>query len=256
METVERRKQILHLLNDQYVVKVTDLSQALFVSEATIRRDLEKLEKSGHLKRIYGGAVQVGSIDTETPVDVRRQLNAAAKEKIALLAAREIVSGNVISMDSSTTVLYLSPHLRSFENLTVLTHGVKTIEELQHFKNINLYCSGGLMLRNSYSFAGEFARRFFSSFYTDVAFVACKGISIDHGISWAYDEEAALRKIMLGNTKKRVLLCDSTKFGNTYTSTMFGFECIDTIITDKDPGTAWVDFFEHQHVRLVFPGHN
>lgn len=254
METQERREKILQALSEQYSIKVTDLSRELFVSEATIRRDLEKLEKSGHLKRVYGGAMQVGSIDTETPVDVRRQLNAAAKEKIALLAIREIQSSQVIAMDSSTTVLYIAPHLRAFDNLTVLTHGVKTVEELQHFKNINLYCSGGLMLRNSYSFAGEFARRFFASFYTDVAFFACKGISMEHGISWAYDEEAALRKIMLNNTQKRILLCDATKFGKTYTSTMFGFESIDIIITDKDPGPEWIEFFEKHHVRLIFPG--
>ncbi len=256
METKERREFILRLLNEQYMVKVTDLSHDLFVSEATIRRDLEKLEKRGHLKRVYGGAVQVGSIDTEAPITVRRQLNAAAKETIAQLAVREIASGNVIGMDSSTTVLHLSPLLRSFENLTVLTHGVKTIEELQHFKNINLYCSGGLMLRNSYSFIGEFARHFFSSYYTDVVFIACKGISIEHGISWAYDEEAALRKIMLRGTKKRVLLCDSTKFDSTFTSTMFGFESIDVLITEKDPGPKWKAFLERQNVRLVFPGHN
>lgn len=254
METQERREKILQALTDQYTVKVTDLSRELYVSEATIRRDLEKLERSGHLKRIYGGAMQVGSIDTETPVAVRRQLNAAAKGKIAQLAIREIKSGQIIAMDSSTTVLYLAPHLRSFENLTVLTHGVKTVEDLQHFKNINLYCSGGLMLRNSYSFSGEYARRFFSSYYTDIAFFACKGISMEHGISWAYDEEAALRKIMLNNTRKRILLCDSTKFNATYTSTLFGFESIDILITDKDPGPDWTAFLERQQVQLIYPG--
>lgn len=138
METQERREKILQALTDQYTVKVTDLSRELYVSEATIRRDLEKLERSGHLKRIYGGAMQVGSIDTETPVAVRRQLNAVAKGKIAQLAIREIKSGQIIAMDSSTTVLYLAPHLRSFENLTVLTHGVKTVEDLQHLK-ISIY---------------------------------------------------------------------------------------------------------------------
>lgn len=254
METQERREKILQTLSEQYSVKVTDLSRDLFVSEATIRRDLEKLEKSGHLKRVYGGAMQVGSIDTETPVDVRRRLNAPAKEKIALLAIREIQSSQVITMDSSTTVMYIAPHLRAFDNLTVLTHGVKTVEELQHFKNINLYCSGGLMLRNSYSFAGEFARHFFASFYTDMTFIACKGISMEHGISWAYDEEAALRKIMLNSTKKRILLCDASKFGKTYTSTMFGFESIDILITDKDPGAEWHTFLDKHHVKLIFPG--
>lgn len=254
METQERRERILQALGENYRIRVTDLSRELFVSEATIRRDLERLEKSGHLRRVYGGAMQVGSIDTETPIDVRRQQNAAAKKKIAQLAVGKIESGQVIAMDSSTTALYLAPHLRAFENLTVLTHGVQTIEELQHFKNLHLYSSGGLMLRNSYSFAGEFARRFFSSFYTDAAFVSCKGVSMENGISWAYDEEAALRKIMLAHSKKRILLCDSDKFNQTYTSTLFGFESVDTIITNKDPGPEWTEFFNAHQVELIFPG--
>ena len=106
----------------------------------------------------------------------------------------------------------------------------------------------------SYSFSGEYARRFFSSYYTDIAFFACKGISMEHGISWAYDEEAALRKIMLNNTRKRILLCDSTKFNATYTSTLFGFESIDILITDKDPGPDWTAFLERQQVQLIYPG--
>lgn len=67
-------------------------------------------------------------------------------------------------MNSGITALYPAPHLRALENRTVLTHGVQTIEELQHFKNLHFYSSGGLMLRNSDSFAWKFGRRFFSSF--------------------------------------------------------------------------------------------
>ena len=254
METFERREKILQALSAHYSVSVADLSRDLFVSEATIRRDLIKLERSGHLKRIYGGAVQIDSIDTETPIIVRRNLNSVAKEKIAKLAADEIKNGYVISMDSSTTVLQLSSYLHAFENLTVLTHGAKTVEELQHFKIINLYCSGGLMLRNSYSFVGEFTSQFFSSFYTDIAFCSCKGISMEHGISWAYDEEAALRKNMFNHSAKRILLCDSTKFNSTYTSTLFGFELVDILITDKDPGPEWQKYLAEKRVKLIYPG--
>ncbi len=253
MENFERRRRILELINDQYSVKVTELSARLYVSEATIRRDLEKLEKGGHLKRIYGGAVRLESIDTETPLDVRRSQNSTAKENIALLAVTQLESGSVISLDSSTTVLYLCPHLRAFENLTVLTHGIKPIEELQHYKNINLYSAGGLMLRGPYTLSGEFTRNFFRSFYTDAAFISCKGLSMEHGISWAYDEEAALRQIMLNNTRKRVLLCDSGKFDQTYTSKLFSFELIDVVITDAPPSPQWHAFFETRNIRLLYP---
>jgi DeoR/GlpR family transcriptional regulator of sugar metabolism len=133
-----------------------------------------------------------------------------------------------------------------------MTHGSKAIEELQNLNNINLYSSGGLMLRGTYSLSGEFVRLFFGSFFTDAAFISCKGISMNHGLSWAYDEEAALRRIMLQNTKKRILLCDSDKFDRTYTSKLFGFELIDMVITNHEPSADWLDFFINHGIRVLY----
>ena len=45
MLAIERRSMILNQLKDEKVVLVSDLSAKFGVSEETIRRDLEKLEK-------------------------------------------------------------------------------------------------------------------------------------------------------------------------------------------------------------------
>lgn len=67
MTDVERREVILHELKKKFSVKVTDLSKMLYIGEATIRRDLKKLENGGYLKRVYGGAVRIDNIDRELP---------------------------------------------------------------------------------------------------------------------------------------------------------------------------------------------
>lgn len=252
MVDLERREWILKRLEEQRIVKVADLSKELFIGEATIRRDLTKLEKEGHLKRIYGGAVYQNKVDREIPADVRRYSNTDKKQVIAALAAGLIHDNETITVDSSTTSLFLAEHLKKFQNLTVFTHGQTLLEQLQ-YSNINIYSSGGLLSKHTFSYGGEFTRHFFSAFHSDIAFVSCKGLSLTQGITLAYDEEAALRKIMLNNAQKRVLLCDSSKFGRISTSSLFGFEMIDCLVTDTRPSEEWLAYLGSKGVEVICP---
>ena len=51
----ERHRRIHELLGEERVVRVSALSEQLGVSEVTIRRDLEVLERRGMLERTHGG---------------------------------------------------------------------------------------------------------------------------------------------------------------------------------------------------------
>lgn len=251
MVEIERREYILKRLEELHTVKVNELSKELFIGEATIRRDLTKLEKEGYLKRIYGGAVFLNKIDREIPADVRQYENPEKKQVIADLSAKLIHDNETLTIDSSTTCLFLAEQLKKFQNLTVFTHGQTLLEQLR-YSNVNLYCSGGLMSKHTFSYGGEFARHFFSSFFTNLAFISCKGLSLTHGVTYAYDEEAALRKIMLQNAQKRVLLCDSTKFDKSSTSCLFGLELIDYLVTDTIPSESWLAHLKAKGVVVIY----
>jgi DeoR/GlpR family transcriptional regulator of sugar metabolism len=54
---IERIKIIKNYLIENKQLEVNILSKMLNVSEVTIRRDLEKLEKEGFITRTHGGAV-------------------------------------------------------------------------------------------------------------------------------------------------------------------------------------------------------
>lgn len=252
MTGIERREMILKQLKINYSVKVTELSKQLFIGEATIRRDLRKLEKSGHLKRVYGGAVRIDTVDRELPADVRQTDNSESKRSLCEVASRLIHDGNVLALDSSTTVQFLGDYLLGFTNIIVLTQGQKLIERLQYVP-VNLYCAGGLLQKTTLSYNGMFTRSFFSSFHSDIAFISCKGISMQYGLSWVYEEEAYVRRIMLENAKKRVLLCDHTKFDVISSCKLFGFEMIDCLVTDRKPSLDWIRFLEEKNITLLYP---
>lgn len=252
LTAIERRQAILQQLKLHYSVKVADLSRLLYIGEATIRRDLKKLENGGYLKRVYGGAVRLDTIDRELPIEVRQTDNAEAKQLLCAIAAQLIRDGDVLSVDSSTTAQFLSDYLAQFANLTVLTQGQKLIESLR-YTTVNVYCAGGLLNKTTLSYSGMYARQFFSDFCSDIAFISCKGISRQHGMSWVYEEETVVRKIMLEQAKKRVLLCDHTKFDKVSTCKLFGFELVDYLITDQKPDDAWIEFLTSKGVQLMYP---
>lgn len=64
----DRLKKIKKILMDQKQIEVIGLSELLEVSDVTIRRNLDKLEKEGFLKKTYGGAIYLGSGPTSLTI--------------------------------------------------------------------------------------------------------------------------------------------------------------------------------------------
>ena len=86
MFTLERQNQIMELLKKTKTASVHELSQRFFTSEASIRRDLTRLEHRGLIKRTYGGAILIEGNNIEIPLDVRERNERNAKAEIAKLA--------------------------------------------------------------------------------------------------------------------------------------------------------------------------
>lgn len=91
-----RQEYILELIRRYKAVSVTQLSKELYINEATIRRDLNVLAKSGVISRTYGGAVLNEGLDSEIPFFVRETSHAEAKRQIGESAAGFIKDGDTV----------------------------------------------------------------------------------------------------------------------------------------------------------------
>ena len=232
MLELERLEHILEYLRENQTATVNNLSRRLFVSEATVRRDLTELERRGLVKRIHGGAVLLDSTTGELPLYVRQQQNGDAKQLIAAQALQYIQDGQVIFLDASSTVMYLIPFFENFENLTIITNGVKTAHELQRLHH-KTYCTGGLMLHHSAAYVGDFAMDFIRQFNADVVFFSSRGVSDSGMITDASQEETAVRRAMFAQSRKKVFLCDSSKFGKSYCYNLCPVSQVDIFLSDK-----------------------
>lgn len=228
----ERLDHILAYLRENQTVTVKTLCKRLYASEATIRRDLSELERRGFIKRLHGGAALLDSANRELPLYVRQQENMEAKRSIAARAARHIRDGQVIFLDASSTVMQLVPYFENFENLTIVTNGMKTAQELSGLRH-KTYCTGGLMLHQSSAYVGELAEDLIRHFNADLFFFSSQGLSEDGRITDASAEETHVRRCMFEQSRKRVFLCDQSKLGKTFCYNLCRLSQVDDYISDK-----------------------
>lgn len=231
MLEMERLEHILAYLRQKQTSTVKALAKLLYVSEATVRRDLTILERQGLVKRLHGGAALLDSATRELPLYVREQQNAEAKCIIAGKAAHYIHDGQVIFLDASSTAMYLIKYLEAFNSLTIVTNGLKTAQELSTL-NHKIYCTGGLMLHNSSAYVGDYAVEFVRHFNADLFFFSSRGVSEEGLITDASSEETYVRKVMFEQSRKRIFLCDQSKRGQIYCYNLCSVSQTDDYITD------------------------
>ncbi|MDD9267394.1 DeoR/GlpR family DNA-binding transcription regulator [Paenibacillus sp. GCM10023248] len=226
-----RHSKMIELLNQTGSIKVSELSKAYQVTEKTIREDLEKLEASGILKRVHGGAVLVESSSSLLPIHKRRVRQQAEKEQIAASACRWIEDGQILLLDGGSTTLELAK-LIVHRTLTVITNDTKIASVLADCQQIELCLLGGYRRKGTYTIIGPSAIQMVDELNVDIAFLGCTGIDAERGISVFHRDEAELKKRMIRASKKTILLTDHTKFDQTALVSFASLKEIDLLITD------------------------
>ena len=212
MSKNSRKEEILQLVNSRGVISVGELSEKTYASRSTIRRDLEKLEQQGLLRRHHGGAESV--LTLRPPQVIRRQRNQSEKNVAASKAAALVEAGSTIFIDASTTVQYMIPHLASVEHLTVYTNGADTAMRLAESK-IRTVCTGGELLSESLAYIGSAAEDTVRKVYFDAVFFSSAGFDDDVVSDWS-EGETELRRVVLAQSAKRYFLADHTKRGERF----------------------------------------
>lgn len=217
MAQYNRKELILNFMRDQNnFVTVEQLCENLYVSGATIRRDLNELESSRLIRRTRGGAILVEGIANEDPLAFREGQNEMQKQIIASYARKHIKDGMTIFLDASSTVFTLARNLDTFSNLRVITNGLKTGLYLSDRKGITLMCTGGTLREGSKALAGQSAVAYISRLNADAVFMSSRGFSLAHGASEASEDEYYIKQAFLHSSKAAYLLCDTSKINQDY----------------------------------------
>lgn len=249
----ERRESILASLNTQGQVGVGELARRFHVSEETVRRDLEELERQGLARRVHGGAMTEGRTRLETPYDTRRRTNVASKQLIARLASELIGDGEYIMMDESSTSFYLAALIKSLKRLTVITNSMEIVSELSPVEGWTVMCTGGIKRQSAPSFAGHVAESMVSGYHVDKAIISCDSVSIDAGFTDRHEDTALIKRAMMASARQVVLLCDRTKLDRTAFAKIGSLNEIDYFVTDAPLDAKWRETLLARGVKLICP---
>ncbi len=252
MLAIERRNQILEILQRDKRVVVSDLSSAFEVTEETIRRDLEKLEKEGFARKTYGGAILNESFNIDLPFTVRKKANVSNKEYIADIICSMIEDGDHIMMDASSTAVYAAKHLKNKKNITLITNSIEILLELSEVAGWKVLSTGGMLKEGSLSLVGYQAEKMLENYHVDKAVISCKGLDMERGITDSNEMEAQIKKLMLESASTKILAADSSKFDKISFTRIGGLDNLDYVITDKEPADTWKQVFQSTKISLKY----
>ena len=226
-----RYKEILNILEEHGSVSIKTLTERLYVSEATVRRDLAELERSGSLKRTHGGARSILETNRQIPLSIREELDTGAKNEICRRAAALVEEGSTVFLDGSSTAQYMVKYLSGIKDIVVVTYSIRAAEMALN-EHIKTYCAGGLLIENSLVCTGQRTVDFAETVNADICFISCKGLSADGKFTDTSEEETAIRKAFMKNSATRVMLMTGNKIGKTYLHTLCEAEDTDYIFSD------------------------
>lgn len=233
MLAAERYDRIVEMVNVKGSMRVSELSERCRVTEETIRRDLDRLEQAGRLRRSHGGAVSVKEDQPEIPYRIRETTHAEEKKRIAQAALAMIHPGDRILLDASTTAGYMAANMPDFP-LTVLTNSIQIATELSSRDKVEVISTGGQLAARSLSFVGPLAERSLETYHVDKIFMSCKGVHLEGGgISESNELQARLKQKMVGISDQVILLADASKFGVRAFARVSGLNAVHTIITNQ-----------------------
>jgi len=230
--TVERWDEILRMI-DAGKTTLSELSEDLGVSEATIRRDLSDLEKAGKLRRVRGGAVRSATFATEPMFLEKASVAADAKRAIARAALEFIEDGDAIYLDGGSTIVELAKLLESKRNLTVVTNSVMALSELFESRH-KVVALGGEFRKISRTFVGPLTAGILDKLSIDKAFLGTIGFTVEEGPSTTDADEAFTKELVTRRSRKVFLLANSSKIGKPSFASSGGLEALDALITEKD----------------------
>ncbi|MBC8453932.1 DeoR/GlpR transcriptional regulator [PVC group bacterium] len=246
----ERQAHLREIIREREAVRVDELCAEIGVSPATVRRDLEILESEGKIKRVHGGAVNVGQLLEEPLFDDKTEIASEEKKAIAREASKLILETDTVYLDGGSTVLELAKLLRNRTKLTVVTNSLRAASELSH-GGPRLILIGGELRRRSQTIIGTLSRGTLDRIHLDKAFMGTMGITIDKGLTTTDPNEAFTKELVMSRSEQVILLADSVKVGQVSFARAGAIKDIDMFVTDSRLDDSFERRLEKEGVRVV-----
>lgn len=252
----QRRNEILFQLEKDRFIRSSTLSEVLSVSEATLRRDLEILEKQGIIERTHGGAMISHRMQNEPAFSASTETFSGEKELIGATAASLVESRDTIFINFGTTNTQVARSLKNRTDLTdvtVITNNISVVLELQNESAFNIICLGGHYRSHSNSLVGALTLKGIDGIYASKAFIGVDGISLKYGCTTPVETDAEISQKMIENTNGQIIVvADNSKWGVVSNYRVVDLERISMLVTDNKLSSDARKTLDEMPIQVLF----
>lgn len=231
----QRRQEILNLVESAGFVSLHQLTERAGVSESTVRRDLEHLERIGQIRRTRGGAAYVG--ESLTTLDERSTHELPQKQVVGRAAAALVQPGEAILLDGGTTTLEVARNLAG-KSLQVVTNSLPVVNLLANQPNIELVVIGGYVYPKTGVALGPLATATLAQVHVRRLFMSVGGIT-ERGLYNSNSLLAETERAMLSAAEEVIVVTDSSKFGHSALAHLAPLDRVHHVVVDSGISDAW-----------------
>ncbi len=251
----DRIKKIKEIILNQKQVEVTTLSELLEVSDVTIRRDLDKLEKEGFLKKTYGGAILLDQFDTNNLfLELYNKSDGVLLDEqrsIAQIVINLLNDGEAIYLGSGPTCLSIARYIKNSEKkLTVLTNDILVAVELFNKNTVNVVMTGGEIISVSPVMVGSLSKDAVKKFFLQKAFIEVHGVDLKFGYSLNSLAEVEFVNNMLDYCKEAYIIADHTIFNKVAFSPLGKLSSFKKVVSNIKIPEEYKDYYFQNDITL------
>lgn len=246
-----RENEIIKIIREKGTVRVSELSQLLDVSEATVRRDLDKLDGKSQIQRIHGGAILIEKSDPEPPVILRKTIMSDEKERIGKAAANLVKENDTIFLGSGTTAEAVAHNLVDRKNITVITNALTVINKLVQTNGISLIATGGLFRDVELSFIGHITEQALRELRPQKVIMGIRAISLTAGLTNEFLPEVSTDRVIIQSAPEIYLVADHTKFDKVSTAFVAPITDVHKIITDTGVSESIISRLLENNIEVL-----
>lgn len=227
----DRRSRILEYVIENERVDVNELAGMFAVSQVTVRKDLDSLEKKGLIRRQHGYAVSIAPDNLLSRLAFHYDL----KRRIAAAAADLVPNGSTVMIESGSCCALLADELaKTKRGVTVITNSAFIADYVRTLQGLSVVLLGGDYQPESQVTVGPLVEQCLLNFHVEQLFIGIDGYTIESGFTGRNHLRAAVVKAMVKQAGNVIVLTESLKFPRQGAVPLLPVEAVSRVVTDTN----------------------
>ena len=222
------------MLAETGAVQVADLVTRYEVTGSTIRRDLSWLEEQGLARRVYGGALEMGSQEEAAQPPAADDVAARIGEAVAGI----VQGGETLFIGPGALTLAAAQALERCVGLTVVTNSLAVAQAVAQNTSHNLILAGGQLDRGDQGLTGNLTNLALADLRADRVVLDLSGIDALDGLTDDSLPQAELARRLLGLGAEVVVLVAPERVGRVAAAHIGSAAEADIVVTAREADSA------------------